>query len=136
MAWVRVFIIGIFLKIPVKLLAPIAVLFVDRQRHPVWGCRDATDLSYKNLAFRNGGHNFLTRWTPVYTTTGNTADETLEKLEGFQWRKRISLDKKYVSFRCTWGGPRASKGKREFYIGWVMNENETMRLTFFQLRPF
>jgi hypothetical protein len=74
-----------------------------------------------------------------FRTKANTPDETLERLPGFQWRYRESLDGEYRSFRCSWGKPRASKGKREFYIGWTLRtkfEDETMSLTFFQFRPF
>jgi hypothetical protein len=137
MAWFKVIILGVFGKLIAKLLAPVAVLFVDRNTHPVWGIRDTTDLSYWNCAFRNGAHNMFNRPMPEFLTSGNTPhDWTLEKLEGFQWRKRQSVDGKYVSFRCTWGKPRTRKGKREFYVGWTMNDKPYMRLTFFQLRPF
>ena len=136
MAWLRVVFLGIFGKVIAKLLAPIAVFFVDRNTHPIWGVRDATDLSWWNVGIRNSAHNLFSRPQVEYTTQGNTDDETLEKLEGFQWRKRTSKDGKYVSFRMTWGKPRAKKGKREFYAGWTMNEKPYMRLTFFQFRPF
>lgn len=136
MAWLKVFVIGLFLQVPVKLLAPVAVFFVDRKTHPIFGLSDATDLSWWNVAIRNGGGNFLNRPRPEFITKGNTDDETLEKLSGFQWRLRTSIDGEYVSFRCTWGEPRASKGKREFYIGWIMNEKPIMNFTFFQLRLF
>jgi hypothetical protein len=134
-AWTTVILLGVFGKLFAKLLAPVAVLFVNRKTHPVWGVRDATDLSWWNTGVRNGAHNFFSRPTPAFSTTGNTDDETLERLEGFQWRRRQSADGKYVSFRCTWGKPR-NKGKREFYVGWTMNEKAYMRLTFFQLRLF
>ena len=127
-----VFFTGVFLRLPIKILAPIMVLFVDRKSHPVWGVRDATDLSWWNTGLRNAAHNFMTRATPMYTTQGS---DNLENLDGFQWRYRESLDGVYVSFRCTWGAPR-NKGKKEFYIGWIMNDDPTMRLTFFQLRMF
>jgi hypothetical protein len=107
----------------------------ERKNDPTFGVRDATDLSWWNIAVRNAGHNLFSRPMPEYRTKTNTADETLEALPGFQWRYRESLDGEYVSFRMTWGKPDKSKGKNEFYIGWVMNETEYMRLSFFQLRP-
>jgi len=128
--------LGTFGKLTAKVLAPIAVLLVDRKRHPIWGIRDATDLGYWNCAFRNAAHNMFTRPTPEFKTRVNTADATLENYDGLQWRRRWSVDGKYVSFRVTWGKPRTRKGKKEFYVGWTMNEKPYMRLTFFQLRPF
>ena len=135
-AWLVVIMLGIA-KWPLKILALIVVPFLSdyhRVNHPVWGAEDATDLSWKNIAWTNGVHNLTNRPQVDFVSIGNTADETLEKLEGFQWRCRESFDGKYVSFRMTWGEPRKSKGKREFYVGWTMNETEYMRLTFFQLR--
>jgi len=136
MAWLRVILLGAFGKVTAKLLAPIAVLAVDRTTHSIWGVRDATDLSWWNTGIRNAAHNLFSRPMVAFTTICSVADESLERLPGWQWRYRKSLDGKYVSFRMTWGEPRASKGKREFYIGWTMNETSYMRLTFFQLRPF
>lgn len=133
-AWLTVVVLGL-LKLPFKLLAPLAVLFVDRKHHSIWGVRDATDLSWWNTGIRNGAHNMFIRPQVEYITKGNTDDVTLERMDGFQWRFRRSLDAKYVSFRVTWGEPR-NKGKKEFYVGWTMNETPDMRLTFFQLRPF
>ena len=135
MAWLTVIVLGLC-KWPAKLLAPVAVFFVDRNFHSIWGVQDATDLSWYNIAIRNGAHNMTVRPQVGYNTKTNTDDETLEKLEGFQWRQRKSLDGKYVSFRMTWGKPRKDDGKREFYVGWTMNQNPYMRLTFFQFRPF
>ena len=138
MAWLRVIALGL-LKWPAKLVAPFVVPFLDdmqRIHHPVFGVQDTKDTSYYNIAVRNSVHNMITTPMPNYVTSGNTEDETLEKLEGFQWRHRRSIGGKYVSFRMTWGKPRA-KGKREFYVGWVMNEVASYaRLTFFQLRIF
>ena len=135
-SWLKVILLGTFGKVTAKILAPIAVLFVDRKRHPIWGIRDATDFGYWNCAFRNAAHNVFERHAVKFDTRSNTDDHTLEGFAGFQWRYRRSLDDKYVSFRITWGEPRRQKGKREFYVGWTMNEDPTMRLTFFQLRPF
>jgi hypothetical protein len=126
-----------------KLLAPLAVLVMDdvrRKHHPIWGVEDATDLSYWNIAIRNAAHNcFLQDQVEFITITGSP-DVTLEKLDGFQSRKRISTSKdradgRYRSYRCTWGKPRPKKGKREFYIGWTMNELPKMRPVI-QFRPF
>lgn len=136
LAWIKVILMGLPVKLVAKLLAPVMVFFVDRQSHPVWGVSDATDLSWWNVAIRNGAHNLFERDAVAFWTIGNTDDQTLEKLEGWQWRYRYSIDGRYVSFRMTWGKPRRSKGKKEFYIGWTMNETPTMRLTFFQLRVF
>ena len=134
-SWLKVIGLGLT-KAPFKILAPFVVPFIsDRVNHPIFGVRDATDLSYWNIAWRNGCHNMYNKPQVEYRTKGNTEDETLERLSGFQWRYRKSLDGDYVSFRMTWGKPR-NKGKREFYIGWTMNETPRMRLTFFQLRPF
>jgi len=139
MAWFNVFLIGIFCIVPAKLLAPIAVLFVDRKNHPIWGVRDATDLGYWNTGFRNSAHNLLNKPAVRFTQNGNDLakrDWSLETLPGFQWRTRKSVDGKYVSLRITWGEPRPSKGKREFYIGWTMNKTPTFGLSFVQFRPF
>lgn len=133
-AWLKVIILGL-IKWPFKLTAPIAYPFIDKVNNPIWGVRDATDLSFKNIALRNACHNMFNRPTPPFKTLTNSVDETLEKEEGLQWRYRESAGAKYVSFRMTWGKPR-NKGKREFYIGWTMNEKAYMRLTFFQLRLF
>ena len=135
-AWLKVVLLGLPKFIVFKPLALIVYPFIDKVNNPIWGVRDATDLSYYNIAVRNGAHNLYNRPTPSYVSKTNTEDETLERLEGFQWRYRKSVDGKYVSFRMTWGKPRSSKGKKEFYIGWTMNEKEYMRLTFFQFRPF
>lgn len=137
MAWLRVVGCGL-LKILAKAVAPLAVLFVDRRKHPVWG-NSWNYVGYWDSAnpFGNSAHNLFRKPMPLYTTTSNTTDLTLEKEPGFQWRRCESKDGKYVSFRCTWGKPRASKGKREFYIGWTMREDfedNTMSLTFFQFR--
>ena len=133
-AWLRVILLGV-LKLVAKVLAPIAVLFVDRKNHPIWGVSDATDLSWWNTGVRNGVHNMTERPQVEFDVLSNSDDETLETLPGFQWRYCWSLDERYVSFRMVWGEPRQGKGKREFYIGWTMNDTPTMRLTFFQLRP-
>jgi len=141
MAWLSVFWKGTLGVLLVKLTAPIAVWFIDsRKTHPVYGNSQTTDFGWWNSAIRNSGHNYSRRPQVPYREYANTTDETLERMDGFQWRKRVSLDGKYVSFRCTWGKPRKSKGKKEFYIGWTMRplgfEDDTMSLTFFQFRPF
>lgn len=139
MPWLKVILLGTFGKLVAKALAPFAVPFLSdykRVHHAIWGIRDTTDTSYWNCAFRNAAHNMFTRPQAQYYTYSNTADLTLEKRRGFQWRRRVSLDDKYVSFRMSWGKPRNKKGKREFYVGWTMNEQPYMRLTFFQLRIF
>lgn len=138
MAWVIVVLLGV-LKWPFKVLALIVVPFLsdeNRINHPLFGVKDAKRTDWYFIAVRNGAHNLTNRPTRPFQTWGNTNDPTLEKLKGFQWRYRKSLNDRYVSFRCTWGSPRPKKGKREFYIGWTMNEEPNMRLTFFQLRPF
>lgn len=135
-SWLKVIALGLT-KPPMKLLALFVVPFLndhDRKHHRIWGASDATDLSWKNIAWKNGVHNMTNRKGVDYTTTGDyLGDETLEKVDGFQWRYRESWSGDYVSFRMTWGEPR-DKGKREFYVGWTMNETQYMRLTFFQLR--
>ena len=93
LAWLKVIALGL-VKLPCKLLAPIAVLFVDRQSHPVWGVKDATDLSWYNTGIRNGAHNLFTRPQADFVSRSNTDDHTLEQLDGFQWRVRKSLDGK------------------------------------------
>lgn len=137
--WPKVIGLGLS-KLPLKAAALVVVPFLDdedRVNHPIWGVRDATDLSWYNIAFRNGVHNVYTRDMPFWrTTASNTADETLEAEKGLQWRVRRSYSGEYVSFRVTWGKPRPSKGKREIYIGWTMNEKDYMRLTFIQFRLF
>ena len=141
-AWISVLMHGL-VKIPLKIIAPVGYFFIkDKVNHPIFGVRDAEDLSWYNIAIRNGCHNFFNKPGVQYWERTNTPeDTTLEMLDGFQWRYRKSLNGKYVSFRCTWGAPRQSKGKREFYIGWTLGQTnlkgeERMRLTFFQFRPF
>jgi hypothetical protein len=154
-AWLKVIGLGIT-KIPLKILALFVVPFLNskqRVEHPIFGVRDATDLSYKNIAIRNAVHNMYNLPDVPFITVANTDDHTLEKESGLQWRYRKSgqwifefdetkpvfiPDGKYVSFRVTWGKPR-NKGKREFYIGWTMGSSNLkgesrMRLTFFQFR--
>ena len=139
--WLKVIGLG-FIKLPMKVVAWFAYPFIDKVNHPWFGVRDATDLSWYNIAFRNGAHNLFNRPDVEHLTfPEDIEDPTLEKLDGFQWRYRRSKDGKYVSFRMTWGKPRPKKGKREFYIGWTMGSSNLkkeprMRLTFFQLRPF
>lgn len=136
--WLRVIGLGLT-EIPFKVAALFVVPFLDdkqRVNHPIFGCKDATDLSWKNIAFRNGAHNMYSRPMPKWRTVAtNTLDETMERKKGLQWRYRMSRDGKYVSFRVTWGKPQ-KKGKKEFYIGWTMNDKPYMRLTFFQFTPF
>jgi len=139
-AWFKVVGLGLS-KLPLKIIAPIAYFFIkDKVNHPIFGVRDASDLSWWNIGVRNSVHNMYNRPDVPHKTFGNTDDETLERLEGFQWRRRESIDGEYVSFRMTWGKPR-NKGKKEFYIGWTMGSSNLkdearMRLTFFQFRPF
>jgi hypothetical protein len=61
-------------------------------------------------------------------------EDELESKTGFQWRYRHStfLD----SFRCTWGEPRKSEGKREFYIGWKLGSSVPGLGFAFSFRPF
>lgn len=124
-------------KVVCKALAPIAVLFVDRVNHPIWGINDQeAPIPYREAAnpFRNACHNLFLKDQWGYDTWSNTDDWTLELREGFQWRFRRSHGAgNYISFRCTWGKPRAAKGKHELYVGWTMNEEPTMRPTL-QLR--
>lgn len=139
-AWLLIYALGL-LKWPFKALALVVVPFLsDYQRvhHPIWGVRDAKqkgDTSWNWIAWRNGVHNMTTRATPHFDTWSNSDDWTLEFEPGFQWRYRRSKCGLYHSFRMTWGPVRSDKGKREFYIGWTMNEEVVMRLTFFQCRP-
>ena len=133
-AWLLVILVGL-IKLPLSVAALVVVPFLNdyqRVNHPVFGVRDATDLSWKNIGFRNSLHNFYTKATPAFTSHG---DEDMEA-EGFKKRYRKSVDGRYVSFRMTWGKPNKSKGKKEFYIGWTMNEKPYMRCTFFQFTPF
>jgi hypothetical protein len=131
------------MTLPVKIAAFLVVPFLNedqRIRHPVFGARDATDLSYYNIAVRNGGHNYLVLPLPEYDQwPADLADETLEKESGFQWRARRSkTDPAYASIRFSWGKPRESKGKRELYIGWTMdagNKENEMGFSIFQFRP-
>lgn len=137
--WPLVFGLGLA-KIPLKILAPLVVPFLDeedRRYHWCWGAEDATDLSWWNIGVRNSVHNWTKRYTPPWwtTKTNTPTDPSLEKVSGLQYRVRRSEDDRYVSFRATWGKPRP-KGKREFYIGWTLNNEPRMRLTFFQLRIF
>ena len=140
-AWLKVIGLGLTKFIIFKPLAVVAYPFIDKVNNPYFGVRDATDLSYYNIALRNGAHNLYNRPDVEHDTfPTDIEDPTLEKLDGFQWRYRKSTDGKYVSFRFTWGKPDGSKGKKEFYVGWTMGSGnlkgeQRMRLTFFQLRP-
>ncbi len=132
-----------------KVAALFVVPFLDddsRNNHPVFGVRDATDLSWKNIAFRNGAHNYLSKPRPkLWIDSGNfKGDPTLEKRDGFQWRIRQSAsdlaqngpvpDGKFASFRMTWGKV-SKKGKSEFYVGDVMNEDNDFTRPTVQFRP-
>ena len=133
--WLQVIGLGL-LKWPMKIIALFVVPFLsdyDRVHHRLWGANDATDLSWKNIAWKNGVHNLTDRPQVAFRTKAGSHDHSLEREDGFQWRRRESLNRDYVSFRMTWGN-RRDKGKREFYVGWTMNETPRMRLTFFQLR--
>ena len=137
--WPLVFAKGVT-KLPLKIVAPFVVPFLSKKsrvHHPVFGVKDATDTSWWNVGIRNSVHNYTRvptlTWYTVKTNTPN--DASLEEVAGWQYRIRHSSDTKYKSFRATWGKPRA-KGKREFYIGWTLNNESFMRLTFFQLRLF
>lgn len=130
-------------QLPYKAAAPFRVPFLndeDRKNHPVWGVRDATDLSWWNIGVRNSIHNFNNRQPVPFTRKGNKRaqqDWSLEKLDGFQWRLSTAEDDSMVSLRVTWGKARPSKGKKEFYIGWKMDSGTPyVNLTFFQLRVF
>lgn len=127
-AWTG-WIIALAVRMIAKILAPVAVPFVnDKVNHPVWGVRDTDDLSYWNLAVRNSAHNFLSRSQLPFETWAGSEDHTLEKEDGFQWRYRRSIRTgSFVSFRITWGRPRKSKGKREIYLGWTLNDQPFMR---------
>jgi len=125
------------LTLPVKIAALFVVPFLspsDRINHEVFGADDATDLSWYNIAVRNGGSNFNNKPRPEYEQwPKDLVDETLEKESGFQWRARRSGD--YASFRITWGEPRKSKGKKEFYTGWTMDKSrDDMGFSIIQLR--
>lgn len=141
--WLNVFLVGIFVVWPLKVLALIVVPFLKEGRvtNKWFGARDAKDLSYWNIGVRNGAHNALTKSSVVYKQTGNVprvlkGDPDPMEESGFKWRRRESMDDKYVSFRATFGNQR-DKGKREFYIGWTMDVNsKTFSITFFQLRVF
>lgn len=139
MRWIRIILTGTLGKALLKVAAPFFVPFIDKANHPLFGNSWTDDFSYYNMAIRNGAHNAFRRAQVPFSETGNTSDETMEALDGFQWRRRESLDGEYLSFRMTWG-KRRDKGKREFYAGWTMRplgfEDDTMSLTFFQFRPF
>ena len=138
-SWLKVILLGTFGKLIAKLLAFVVAPFIDKKNNPIWGNSWTDDYSYWNMAVRNGAYNGFRKPQVPYNEKMNTADSTMERQSGRQWRYRKSLDGKYVSFRVTWGKPR-DKGKREFYVGWTMRplgfEDDTMALTFFQLRPF
>jgi len=120
-----------FARFVTKLAAPLVVPFIkDRKNHPVWGVRDATDLSYWNIAIRNACHNFRSRPSVAYQTFG---DREMEE-KGKKYRFQKSLDGKYRSHRWTWGNARPKKGKREFYIGWTLAQREMRPVI--QFRPF
>lgn len=135
-AWAG-WLIAVTLRLIAKILAPVAVLFVrDKSDHPIWGIRDTDDLSYWNLAIRNSAHNFLSRSQLPFDSWAGSEDHTLERESGLQWRYRRSLGTgNFVSFRVTWGKPRAQKGKREIYLGWTLNDRPFMRPVL-QVRPF
>ena len=121
------------LRVGAKLLAPFVVPFlsrVQRQAHPIWGCTGTMDLSWWNIAIRNGAHNCFLMHSVPYLYEG---DKDMEE-PGFKWRKCTSLGGKYASFRITWGKARPKKGKREFYIGWTLSQR--LMRPVMQLRVF
>ena len=128
-AWMRV---GAYLpmRLIMKVLALVAYPFIDKVNDQVFGVNDAVDLSYWNIAVRNGAHNFTNREAVEYTSKGSID----EGKPGLQVRWRESTNGKYVSLRIAWGPPR-DNGKKEFYLGWTMNETPYFRVTL-QLRPF
>ena len=127
------------IRIPVMALGlivvPIALLLkADMESLPIWGNYEGVEEPFKNKLFtwyaiRNPAHNLFSFDMPQFKTYG---EDELEG-EGFQWRYRHS--KWFDSFRCTWGDPRP-KGKREFYIGWKLRDDDVLSFTFFQFRPF
>lgn len=131
-----------FLSFQFRVLAKVLAILVvwklsdyERVHHEVFGVEDATDLSYWNIAVRNGAHNFFNRTQPNYTTAVfPQGDLTLEKLSGWQFRYRISDNQRYHSYRVTFGEPRPSKGKKEFYIGWTMNNTDGLMRPTIQMR--
>jgi len=147
-AWLKVFLLGIFAVWPAKILALVVVPFMlkwgNPETFPIWGNRErgplAGESNYYHYAIKNAAFNLLNKSQPEWENYGGNKlgreDDTLENLEGFQTRWRRSLDGKYVSFRATWGKPNHSKGKKEFYIGWSLNDNKIMGLSFFQFTPF
>lgn len=128
MTWIR-FIFYILARFLAKLTAPIAVFFVDRRFHPIWGVEDTNNLSWWNIAIRNGAHNCFLRNSPPHKCTG---DAKMEE-SGLKRRFCRSLSGKYASFRVTWGKSR-KKGKREFYIGWTLSQRRMRPVI--QFRPF
>jgi len=145
--WARYALLLLPCKFAALFYVPFMLKWGDRIYNPVFGNRNGGDPNnkigdYVWFAIRNSCHNFLTKPKPVYRTYPvDIKDATLEKRTGFQWRFRVSEDDPaFASFRMTWGKPNASKGKKEFYIGWTMREFDgskpetTMSFTFFQLR--
>lgn len=149
--WLRVLKYGL-MQLPYKIAAPFVVPFLskdERRSHPKFGNTGATDLGWWNIGVRNSCGNYEARPMPAYRTSGQfKGDETLEKVPGWQWRVRHSIEYnasgaisdvgRFRSFRFTFGPVRPQKGKWEFYVGYKMDSSEkVMRLTFFQLRtPF
>ena len=108
---------------------------------PIWGNTVGIPASYNETAFkrwwwyaiRNGAGNLHFGIMPAPEQWVQYGDID-ESKPGFQWRwRRIDIRS---SFRLAWGKPDPQKGKNEFYIGMVLNDDSPyVGMSFFQLRP-
>ena len=129
--WKKVFFGRVWAKIKAIFVVPF-LGEAQRITHPTYGVRDATDLSYRNIAIRNGAHNYGNRKLVQYSQIG-AINETVP---GTYVRIRETLSGRFFSYRKVWGKPNRSKGKKELYYGWVPNsDGKTMRASF-QFTPF
>lgn len=134
--WLKIFFV-VLSRVPAKIAALFIVPFLSpraRVEHPIFGVRDAKDLGWKNIAFRNGAHNFLSRPNADFYLAGG--QEIDESKPGYQWRYRRTVDGEYRSIRLVWGNPDPKSGKKEFYFGWVPNKKSGYMRPSIQLRPF
>ncbi len=156
MVWLKIVPL-LIAKVILKIVALFVYKLIDKKNNRFFGVKDATDLSYGNIAFRNSCHNFMARPQRKYTQTGNFPERkfftdrggNLKKQgsdpmeeSGFKWRIRKSIASdgikagEYVSLRMTFLKARkGKKGKRELYFGWTLNEDGKFMRPTTQVRP-
>jgi len=119
------------------IVVPFMLRFGDPINFPIWGNKEGVLSFWKGsdywwYAIRNPASNLrqLIKPTENYRVYG---DINLEAKDGFQWRYYHT---KYLDgFGISWGERRSDKGKREFRIGYKLDDPYGPSFTL-QLRPF